>query len=79
MKFDHIVVKKRDTFVEDSVYIFMVGSKEKCTYQQIVPWQSMVVPIERLNIENGNNVVLANNQNEKKTSFKSLLIKKTLC
>ena len=57
MKFDHIVVKKRDTFVEDSVYIFMVGSKEKCTYQQIVPWQSMVVPIERLNIENGNDLV----------------------
>ena len=53
MKFDHIVVKKRDTFVEDSVYIFMVESKEKNTNQQIVPWQSMVVPIERLNIVNG--------------------------
>ena len=41
MKFDHIVVKKRDTFVEDSVdsvYIFMVESKEKCTNQQVVPW-----------------------------------------
>ena len=66
MKFDHIVVKKRDTFVEESVNVFMVESKEKCTYQQIVPWQSMVVPIERLNIENVNNVVLANHQHEKK-------------
>ena len=65
MKFDHIVVKKRDTFVEDSVYIFMVESKEKNTNQQIVPWQSMVVPIERLNIENGNGVLLANHQHEK--------------
>ena len=65
MKFDHIVVKKRDTFVEDTVYIFMVGSKEKCTNQQIVPWQSMVVPIERLNIENGNDLVWANYQHEK--------------
>ena len=65
MKFDHIVVKKRDTFVEESVNVFMVESKEKCTYQQIVPWQSMVVPIERLNIENGNGVLLANHQHEK--------------
>ena len=66
MKFDHIVVKKRDTFVEDSVNVFMTESKEKCTNQKIVPWQPMVVPIERLNIENGNNIVLANNQNEEK-------------
>ena len=58
MKFDHIVVKKRDTFVEDSVNVFMTESKEKCTNQKIVPWQPMVVPIERLNIENENNVVL---------------------
>ena len=58
MKFDHIVVKKRDTFVEDSVNVFIMGFKDKFTYHQIVPWQSMVVPIERLNIENGNNVVL---------------------
>ena len=54
MKFDHIVVNRRETFLytiaircggtlmKISIFGFVV------TYQEVVPWQAMMVTVERL-------------------------------